>query len=731
MLIRDFKPRLYQETILAKVVESNTLVVLPTGMGKTAIAMMLGAQRLMQYPKSKVLVLAPTRPLCDQHMKTFRRFLRVGEEEVVLFTGHVKPEKRAELWKKARVIVSTPQGLENDLIGGKINVSDVSLLVFDEAHRAVKNYSYVWVAKQYARQAMHSRILALTASPGSDVESIKEVCRNLKIEEIEIRTEQDPDVKPYIQNVELKWVKVKLPLIFKDIQKYLSDCFKSKVKEIKNLGFISSIRVVSKRELLGVSAHLHKEISSGNRSMGILRAVSLAAEAMKVQHALELLESQGIVALLEYFDKLMKESRVRKVKAVKNLVNDINFRSAYVKTKSLGDKGVEHPKLSKLREMVRENVDKKIIVFNQYRDSANDVVNELNLLPGVEARLFVGQQKKKGTGLTQKEQIKMLKEFSDGKFNVLVSSSVGEEGLDIPQVDLVVFFEPVPSAIRTIQRRGRTGRLASGNVIVLMTEGTRDEAYRWSAHHKEKRMFRTLNDLRGKLKLDVVKHKTLNDYNKTNVKVFADYREKGSGVIKELIDLGAEIKLGSLKVGDYVLSSRVGVEFKTVEDFVNSILDGRLLLQLKELKRNYERAVVIVEGVDDIYSVRGVHPNSIRGMLATIAVSYGIPVLFTRHFRDTANILHIIAKREQGESGSGFTLHAEKKPLSLKELQEYIVSSLPGVGGTLNKPLLQRFGSVKGVVIASESELKEVDKIGELKAKKIREVLDGEYSHRS
>jgi Fanconi anemia group M protein len=171
----------------------------------------------------------------------------------------------------------------------------------------------------------------------------------------------------------------------------------------------------------------------------------------------------------------------------------------------------------------------------------------------------------------------------------------------------------------------------------------------------------------------------------------------------------------------------VGVEFKTTEDFVNSLIDGRLLAQMKELKKNFERPLVVVEGEQDVYSVRNVHPNSIRGMISVIAVSYGIPILFTQNSRETASFLNIIAKREQEEKGSDFSLHGAKREMTLRDWQEYIIGALPGVGPGLAKPLLREFKSVKNVVNASVDDLKKVEKIGSVKAKRIKEVFDSEY----
>ncbi|MEM3370501.1 MAG: DEAD/DEAH box helicase [Candidatus Woesearchaeota archaeon] len=741
--IRDFKPRLYQEAIFATAVQKNTLVVLPTGLGKTAIAIMLAAHRLNAFPTSKVVILSPTKPLAEQHLKSFLRFLSINENEAAVFTGMMSPQKRAELWGKLRIISSTPQGLENDIIGGKIHLSEVSLLVIDEAHRAVGNYAYGFIANAYVQKARFPRILALTASPGSTTEGIMEVCRNLFIEAVEIRSEHDPDVKPYIQKMEFEWVSVELPSEFVEVKKLLEECFNSKVEAVNNLGITERIpKTISKKEILMLQGSLHAQIAAGEKSFEAMQAVSLLAEAMKVQHALELLETQGIRQLNEYFEKLEEESVSTRVRAVKNLVADPNFKKAVIKAREIVERGLEHPKLAKLSEIVAEEIRKKssvkMIIFTQYRDSASRIIEEISKIQGAFPKIFVGQAKKKDTGMSQKEQKALLESFSRGDFNILVATSIGEEGLDIPQVDIVIFYEPIPSAIRTIQRRGRTGRHESGRVIMLITKNTRDEMYRWSAFYKERKMRNTLQELKKGLTLNgyvskqesVSKELKLSDFNPEGIRirVKADSREKGSMLLRELSNAGVEISLESLEVADYVLSDRVAVEIKRIPDFVDSIIDGRLLSQLKNLANSYERPILILEGTEDIYSIRNIHPNAIRGMLATIVVSYGVPVVQTKNFRETAALLMVIARREQLNEGSDFNMHAEKKLQTEREQQEYIVSSLPGVGADISRELLHHFGSVRNVFNASEEELKEVALIGEKKARAIRRIIDSEYA---
>ncbi|MBS3101453.1 DEAD/DEAH box helicase [Candidatus Woesearchaeota archaeon] len=734
-MIKNFEPRLYQQTILATAAEKNTLVVLPTGMGKTNIFLMLAAQRLKQFPNSKVLFIGPTRPLIEQYMDVFRQHFEISEDSMAVFTGMVSPEKRAALWKNAKIIFSTPQGLENDIISSRIALGEVCLLGVDEAHRAVGDYAYVFVAKQYMKLASYPRIIAMTASPGSDMEKIQEVCRNLFIEDIEVRTDDDPDVKPYVQEMQIDWVNVELPKVFTDIQRFLVLFLRERFEKLKKWGILkrADVKYVGKSDLLQLQAELRGKIAAGERDFVMWNAISLLAEVMKVYHALELLETQGVAALHKYFEKLIAESMASKTKAIKSIMSDSNFKSALIKAGILHEEKVEHPKLIELQNIVeneaRQDSNVKIMIFNQYRDNALDIVGKLNSIENVKAKIFVGQQKKNDTGLTQKEQKQLLEDFKNGLFNVLVATSIGEEGLDIPKVDLVVFYEPIPSAIRSIQRRGRTGRLDKGRVIILMAKGTRDEAYRWVAHHKEKKMYRHLASMRKKLSLSLYERKETPAarYVEEKTKIFADYREKGSGVIKELAENDTIVSLEKLEYADYVVSSRCGIEIKTVEDFVDSIIDGRLLQQIKNLKNNFERPIIVIEGTQDIYGVRNVHQNSILGMMATIAVSYGIPIIQTKSFKETAALLQIIAKREQDETGRDFSLHADRKPATLKEQQEYVVSSLPGMGLGLAKPLLKKFKTIKNIVNASEKELQEVEKIGPQKAKHIKDVVEGEY----
>ena len=363
------------------------------------------------------------------------------------------------------------------------------------------------------------------------------------------------------------------------------------------------------------------------------------------------------------------------------------------------------------------------------------IVKQINKLK-IKNHIFVGQAKKNGLGFSQKEQKEILDKFRVGEFNILVATSVAEEGLDIPKVDKVIFYEPIPSAVRSIQRRGRTGRLEEGAVTILVTSGTRDEAYRWSAHHKEKRMYRNLDKLKKEFSLSSLEERqdrqnngetTLHKYidEEKVVAVLADHREKDNRVVKDLIDLGVSVKTGQLEVADYLVSGKVAVELKKVPDFVASIIDGRLLEQVRGLKNNFEKAVLIIEGEEDIYSVRKVHANAIRGMLAAIVLDFGVPILYTKSPRDTASLIAVMAKREQDKGGE-FSYHPSK-PRSMKEQQEFIVSSLPNIGVMNARKLLEHFGSLKNLVNSSKVELIKIDKVGDKIADKLMEMFEKKY----
>ena len=495
------KSRVYQEKISATAVKKNTLVVLPTGLGKTYVGIMVAAHRLHEYPESKVLIIAPTRPLCAQHQKVFQEYMNLDPKNIVLITGKIKQVDRKELYKIGKVIVSTPQCIQNDVEAGILTLAPYSLLIVDETHRSVKKYSYTFVVNYYFEQASHPLVLGLTASPGGIKDKIEEVKKNLRIEAVEIRTEKDADVIPYVQKTKIERIYVELPDEFKKIRTLLQEAYEDRLRELAKHKLIPSMKV-SKKDLLNVQAELGK-MYERTKNFVVVKALVTCAQAIKIEHAIELLETQGITSLIQYFLKL---SREKKSSASRKMLKDPRIIEVMKETKELYVKGIDHPKLEKLIGIVKTEVKKnprvKIIVFANYRSTVEKIVKLLEL-NAIEAREFIGQAKKMGKSLSQKEQIEILNEFKYEMFNVLVSTSLGEEGIDISEVSLVIFYEPVPSELRQVQRRGRTGRTKPGRVIFLITKDTRDEWYYWSAYHKEKRMKRILYEMKaGKTERD-------------------------------------------------------------------------------------------------------------------------------------------------------------------------------------------------------------------------------------
>jgi len=523
--LEGITPREYQQKIFEKCVEKNCLVVIPTGLGKTLISLMLAINRMEKFPGEKVIFLAPTKPLVEQNMNYFKKHLPELFAEINIFTGSINASSRKKIWQNSDIIFSTPQCIANDLKKNLYNLEDVSLLIEDEAHRCIKNYDYNYIAKKYISQAKNPRIVGLTASPGSNSQKIKEICKNLSIEEVEVKTRDSEDVKNYLQELEFEKKVIDFPEEFEEIKKRLRRIYDSYISELKNRGLFW--KNYSKTGLIELQKKIINSISKGNKNFNYFLSASACASAIKLQHALELLETQTLESFSEYIKDLFKQAAEKKSKGIIKLTSNPEFNLVYLMTNELISKGIEHPKIEELVKIVEleKNKDKKmkILVFTQFRNTATIISKKLNQIEGINSAVFVGQAKKiseKGsTGMNQKEQKKMIEDFSKGKINILCATSIGEEGLDIPEVNMVIFYEAVPSAIRKIQRSGRTARLMAGKLIILITKGTRDETFYYVANAKEKNMHKAIKEIQGEIskgKLNLQKEVT--DYFKNESK---------------------------------------------------------------------------------------------------------------------------------------------------------------------------------------------------------------------
>lgn len=742
--------RLYQQVLAADVLKKgNTMIVAPTALGKTIVATLVAADRLEKVKNSKILVLAPSKPLAIQHESTFKEFLTVPCSSI---TGAVKTDERVKRWEESQIICATPQTVESDLLKGRYSLKDVSLVVFDECHHGVGSYSYVYLASRYVKESKFNLILGLTASPGSDKEKIKEVCDNLYIQSIVVKTEEDNDVRPYFNPVAIDWVRVKMSSELEKIKTHVDKALKIRLKGLKNMGVIRTVSV-NKLDILKARGRVQSAIArSVNPKKECFQAISILSAVINIQHSQELIETQGVVTFNKYVARLRK----KKTKAAKSLIQDPNFGKAIYLAREAEKHGLEHPKLKKVTDIIKKELGQngqtklqsdrhvkdadqkssKIMVFTQYRDSLEMIHQKLEK-EGIKSAKFFGQASRDGEkGLTQKEQKEIIKAFKIGEYDVLLSTSVAEEGIDIPAVDLVILYEPVPSEVRMIQRRGRTGRKRSGRVKVLITNGTRDEGYYWASVNKERRMKHQLIDP------DVLEELNSNAIermeNEKRVKVldptpkkeelpvvFADTREGNSKVIRHLSEMEIDVKVQAMAVGDYQVSDEVVIERKTAKDFVDSIVDKRLFKQARSLMEEFKRPLIILEG-DDLYNGM-INPNAIRGSIASIALDFGISIIPTRNAQDTAAMIKRIAIREQSGEKTPIQIRTDKKPVNLWEQQLFIIESLPNIGPVNAKNLLEHFGTVANIINASESQLQEVEGIGKKTAVNIRKVVDSKY----
>ncbi|WP_181692745.1 DEAD/DEAH box helicase [Natronomonas sp. LN261] len=792
--------RSYQLSLAETAATDHTLVCLPTGLGKTAVSLLVTAERLAEHGGTSLL-LAPTKPLVQQHAAFYREALSVDDDDIVVFTGAVRPDDRADLWESARIVCATPQVIENDLVGNRISLADVTHVTFDECHRATGNYAYNYIADRYHADADEPLVTGMSASPGGDKEEILTVCDNLGIRDVAVMTENDADVSAHTHDTDVEWERVDLPETVIHIRDALNDVISERLTKLKGLGVTNSTDPsMSQSQLNAIRAKL-QELINNDSSEGY-KGMSAHAEIMKLRRAVELVETQSVESLRRYFERQREDARSSGAsKASQRFVSDPRVKEAMRRAEAFDDL---HPKFRRTRILLAQTLGiedgERVIVFTESRDTAETLTEFLG--EHFSTRRFVGQGDKDGSdGMTQTEQKDTLDAFRSGEFEVLVSTSVAEEGLDVPDVDLVLFYEPVPKGIRSIQRKGRTGRASDGRVVVLLAEDTRDEAFFWISRNEEKRMekeLRKLKNLEGEIESEIRQQAGIGEFDGSDggggsrddsaeadggadapgadgrpdssadsnddagvdgshdagqagltdfagqptvaeatpdgetVEIVADQRELDAHIARDLSTReGIETRLETLEVGDYVLSDRVVVERKAVDDFLETLVGGdrSLFEQVGAAARYYARPVVIIEG-DRLYETRNVHPNAIRGALASLAVDFGASVMRTTDADDTADLLDVIARREQEADDRSVSVHGEKGGKTLAEQQEYVVGSVAEVGPVTARALLEHFGSVEAVMSADEDDLREADGVGEVTAERIRTVTKREYANR-
>jgi len=456
----SIEKRDYQVNLANQAIKENCIVVLPTGLGKTAIALNVIAEYLSKGTGG-ALFLAPTRVLVNQHYEFLKANLTL--DDISLITGENTVEKRTKLWSNG-VICATPEITRNDLDRQIVSPKQFNLVIFDEVHRTVGDYAYSGIAERFSNSS--ARIVGMTATLPSEKEKATEILTRLRISSIAERTEDSPDVKPYIQETNTEWINLELPPELKSIQTLLKLALDERYNTIRKNG------INLEQQSLSALLRIRQFVLYRNR-----RSAKPLFTAIRIHYALNILEAHGITPFLKFCER----ARKKKGAGVKELFEvDPNFTRAVHLAKEAQSRGIEHSKIPKLKEIL-ESVPGKALIFTSYRDSVDLIYNKL-IEMGISAGILIGKAGE--TGLKQKEQIEAVQKFRDGIFQVLVATRVGEEGLDIAQVNQVIFYDNVPSSIRFIQRRGRTGRKDTGKLVVLIAKNTIDERYYWIGKRK-------------------------------------------------------------------------------------------------------------------------------------------------------------------------------------------------------------------------------------------------------
>ncbi|KAK3695261.1 hypothetical protein B0T22DRAFT_417942 [Podospora appendiculata] len=495
------EPRAYQFSIVSQCLFENTLVALPTGLGKTFIAATVMLNFVRWTKSAKVVFMAPTKPLASQQVQACLNIVGIPRSQATLLTGETAPALREAEWETKRLFFMTPQTLMNDLSKGYADPKSIALLVVDEAHRATGEYSYVKVIEFMRRFSSSFRVLALTATPGSSVEAVQDVIDNLGISRVEIRTEDSLDIRAYVHSRKIDIIALDPSDEIIEVKDMFSKALKPLVDKL------SAQNIYFGRDPMSITTYgLQRSKNEWMAGPGQhappgakFTTIAVFTILQSLAHAVKLLNFHGIKPFysnLAGFRDTEEEKKGPGSKLRRQFIDNEDFQKMMTMVRGWlkQDTFMGHPKIERLCETLvnhfmdaGENSATRVIVFSEYRDSAEEIVRVLNRQPLISAAVFVGQaDSKRSEGMKQKQQIETIERFKRGDFNVLVATSIGEEGLDIGQVDLIVCYDASASPIRMLQRMGRTGRKRAGNVVLLLMKGKEEEKYLEAKDNYEK-----------------------------------------------------------------------------------------------------------------------------------------------------------------------------------------------------------------------------------------------------
>ncbi|XP_057199777.1 Fanconi anemia group M protein isoform X3 [Triplophysa rosa] len=500
----NYPIREYQLKMSEAALFQNTLVCLPTGLGKTFIASVLMYNFYRWFPAGKIVFMAPTKPLVSQQIEACFKVMGIPQHHMAELTGTTAAQQRREHWRSKRVFFLTPQVMVNDLSRNTCPATHVKCVVIDEAHKAMGNHAYCQVIRELWNQTQQFRVLALSATPGGDVKAVQQVISNLLISHIELRSDDSPDVQTHVHQRILE--KIVVPLgesltqyqsrYLQLLEKFASRLTQMRLLNHRDLSSLTKYQIILAREQFRRNPPPHVQAGHHGSLEGDF------ALCISLYHGYELLQQMGLRSLFLFIQNIIsgaKESPRMRNELQRNPVFMDLYRDMEVTFKKPNTDSKEpyvysHPKLQRLDEVVSQHfktsgsdpsdgVNTRVMIFSSFRESVQEIADMLNRhQPLVRVMTFMGQASAgKGVrGFTQKEQLEVVRRFRDGGFNTLVSTCVGEEGLDIGEVDLIVCFDAQKSPIRLVQRMGRTGRQRQGRIVIILAEGREERTYNQS-----------------------------------------------------------------------------------------------------------------------------------------------------------------------------------------------------------------------------------------------------------
>ncbi|CAL1696540.1 unnamed protein product [Somion occarium] len=491
----------YQFNIVNRCLFENTLVALPTGLGKTFIAGVVMLNFYTWFPEGKVVFVAPTKPLVAQQIEACHKTCGIPGSHAAELTGQNPRMQRAKAWREKRVFYMTPQTLMNDLKTDNCDPRDIVLLVIDEAHKGTGDYAYAQAIRYLMAKNPHFRVLALTATPGSTPDAVQDIVDALHISNIEIRDENSLDLRAYMHKKHSQQHIVNMDGDVAKVRDMLAELMEPILKQLQRISLLRGpVDPVGLHPYRCQAAQQELHARRDKQPWAFKPLSNLGSLARAMGYLMEASSGMCYTSLKDLAERGegKNDGDGKKAGGGSKLTKDPKFQEVLKELENQYKRGFSvHPKMEKLKmllvqhfttrmcekdeaeergdtEAAKEASSSRVMVFASFRECVDELVELLSQEnPLIRVTKFIGQgmDKQGKKGYAQKEQLEVLKKFKAGEYNVLVSTSIGEEGLDIGEVDMIVCYDAQKTPIRMLQRVGRTGRKRDGYIHVLLSEG--------------------------------------------------------------------------------------------------------------------------------------------------------------------------------------------------------------------------------------------------------------------